>query len=248
MKRILYAGDSPAGGPANYLLAILGTLPVSVTHIPPGVKLELKTLEKKEFDAFILSDYSRADLSHQAEKEIANSVRLLRAGLLMIGGWGSFSGPFGKWNGSLVERLLPVSCLTGDDRRNVCTGLLIEPVKRAFLIKDFSFENAPVICGLNEVRLKPRSKVVLRARVLTNRKGKPLAGRKSYPLLVTSETEGFRTAALMTDLAPHWCGGWVDWGKKRVTLPVKRGITVEVGAEYVRFAALLLRWIARIDA
>lgn len=67
---------------------------------------------------------------------------------------------------------------------------------------------------------------------------------ETFPLLVTGQYGKGRTAALATDAAPHWVGGWVDWGKKRITQKLDNGNSIEVGENYVQFFTQLLRWIA----
>ena len=233
MTRILYAGDSEVGGPANYLLGILKFLKARVTHVPPGKILHSVYLKKK-FDAIILSDFSKAATPPATQKAIAEQVKK-GTGLLMVGGWGSFSGPFGKWQGSLVEKLLPVRCLETDDRMNLPGGAWLIRKERHPAIDHLDFKNPPVICGLNRFRPRGRSRVLLTAR--------SIADGKEFPLLVVSENHGMRTAALATDLAPHWAGGLVDWGRKRLRLPVKGKIQIEVGETYVRFVSSLVKWL-----
>jgi len=230
---ILYAGDSPVGGPANYLLGILKFLEAKVTHIPPGKILKPRFL-KKNYGAIILSDFSRKDLSPVSERLIAEQVKS-GAGLLMVGGWGSFSGPFGKWRGSLIEKLLPVSCLPKDDRRNIWSGLTIVQKAKHPILGNLIFTNPPVLCGLNEVRTKNEGKVILAARTI--------AGAKEYPLLIIDRDPKKRIAAFTTDFAPHWCGGLVDWGSKRKTLKVSDTIQIEVGNNYIRLASSLILWL-----
>ncbi len=246
-KTLLYAGDSPAGGPANYLLAMIATLKgVSLTHIPPGQTLAPSVLEKK-FDGFILSDFSRKDLPAESEKRLAQQVKENGAGLLMVGGWGSFSGPFGKWSGSRVEELLPVACLKKDDRRNISSGMLIREKAKHPMFRGLSFQSSPVLCGLNEVKLKKNALCLLSAVPMKNSKGRVRLAAPEFPLLVVERDPGKHIAALTTDLAPHWCGGWVDWGSKHLKLPVTPAFGVEVGDAYVRFGVSLLRWLIRLS-
>lgn len=242
-KNLLYAGDSPAGGPANYLLAMIGSLKgIRLTHVPPGRPVT-PSLLKKNFHGFILSDYSRRDLSLQAEKSIVRQVREKNAGLLMVGGWGSFSGPFGRWSGSLIEDLLPVKCHKTDDRVNLAEGLLIRETKKHPMFRGLSFDDSPVLIGLNAVQARKGSLTLLEALPMKNRKGKVSVSSKAYPLLVLHGDRLKRTAALTTDLAPHWCGGWVDWGTRRLKLPVTPAFGVEVGHKYAAFGQSLLRWL-----
>ena len=231
--RILYAGDSRAGGSANYLLGVLRFLRAGVTHVPPG-KILSPSYFRRRYDAILLSDFSRKDLPAASERALARQVEK-GAGLLMIGGWASFNGPYGKWGGSLVEKLLPVTCVSGDDRVNLPGGAWIVEKKKHPAFRGLSFKNPPVICGLNQVRPKKNSIVVLKARRLQD--------KKEFPLLVIHRGPRLRTAALATDLAPHWSGGLTDWGPKRRRLPVRGGIQVEVGDRYLRLVSSLLHWL-----
>lgn len=52
-----------------------------------------------------------------------------------------------------------------------------------------------------------------------------------------------RVAAYASDLAPHWCGGLVDWGERTLKLPVAPGIGVQVGDFYARFIVSLVSWL-----
>jgi len=80
-----------------------------------------------------------------------------------------------------------------------------------------------------------------------NQSGNIKLKNKKFPFLVISGGKTGRRAALTTDLAPHWCGGWVDWGKKHVKLPVNEHIAIEVGDAYINFVQALLRWLAAIS-
>lgn len=238
--RILYAGDSPAGGPANYLLGILRYLKADFVHVPPG-KILKESLTKRRFDAFILSDYSRRNVPAASERRVVEQVKS-GSGLLMVGGWASFSGPFGGWRGSLMEKLLPVTCLNRDDRVNFPGGAWILEKRRHAMFRGISFKNPPVICGLNRVRPKKGARVILSAR-RTVRRGGFQTRPMEFPLLIIDSAQ--RIAALTTDLAPHWCGGLVDWGSRRKKLPVTSQIAVEVGERYVDFVSRIVRWLAR---
>lgn len=233
--KVLYAGDSPAGGPANYLLAILRSLRIPFTHIPPSEKLSPR-LMKTFFDAIILSDFSRKNLPQKSEKMILDQISK-GSGLLMVGGWGSFSGPFGKWHGSLIEKILPVQCLNQDDRLNFPGGALMHLERRHLMFGKLSFSNPPVICGMNRVQVKSSGRILLSAKRITD-------GRR-FPLLVVDSNYGKKIAALTTDLAPHWCGGMVDWGNRSVKLPVNSKIFVEVGNSYIGFVSSLIQWLVR---
>ncbi len=245
--RILYAGDSPVGGPANYLLAVLRALRATVRHVPPASMLSPQLLRVR-YDAIIVSDFSSQQTPRISQRAILQQVEA-GTGLLMIGGWGSFSGPLGHWRGSLLETALPVRCLAHDDRVNFPGGAVVIPRDPHPMFRGLSFARPPSICGLNRVQPKSQSRVVLSARqIRTPERPGAKALRitldpRAYPLLVLDGHSRRRIAALTTDVAPHWCGGLVDWGRRRVTLPVAAGIHVEVGDRYVRFLSCLITWL-----
>lgn len=238
--KILYAGDSPLGGPANYLLGVLKFLKADFLHLPPSGTLR-PGLFQKNFDAVLLSDFPKKNLLPASEKLLAQKVRS-GTGFLMVGGWASFSGPFGGWKGSLIEKILPVSCLSRDDRINFPSGAWMAVKQSHPMFRSLSFKNPPVICGLNQIRPRKDGVVLLTAgRIFPQREGR--AGE--HPLLVIDSDPRKRIAALATDLAPHWCGGLLDWGRRRVKIQVKKGIEIEVGDLYVKFVTSLLRWLSR---
>lgn len=232
--KILYAGDSEVGGPANYLLGIIQSLSADWVHIPPSKKLS-HSLFKTRFDVIVLSDFSKKHTPVSSEQAILRQVGR-GSGFLMVGGWGSFSGPFGGWRGTKLESILPVNCLERDDRLNIPGGAHVVLKKRHSIFGSLDFKNPPAICGLNQVRPKKKSSVLLTA--------KRLVDRKEFPLLVIDPDPHKRVAALTTDLAPHWAGGLVDWGRRRLQLQVRRNIQVEVGNLYFKFVVNLIRWLA----
>ncbi len=250
--RVLYAGDSPVGGSVNYLLAVLKKLRATVRHLPPSQTLHPRLLRRR-FDAIILSDFSRDRVPHAAEAAMARQVED-GTGLLMVGGWSSFAGPFGGWRGSRIESLLPVRCLGRDDRKHFPVGALMTPRAHHPMFRSLSFREPPVICGLNRVQPKAHGTVVLAATPLVARWKQATGGvdvrvsPATYPLLVVDSRQHRRAAALATDLAPHWCGGLVDWGHRRVVLPVTGTIRVEVGDRYLQFVSSLVRWLAQAKA
>src|SRR3989338_365414 len=240
--KVLYAGDSPLGGSANYLLGILNFLRADVLHLAPAEILSSQHF-KKQFDVIIFSDYSRDSAPDSSQKIVVEQVQN-GAGFLMIGGWGSFTGLNGSWRNSLIEKLLPVRCLKKDDRRNFSSGALMAQNQKHKMFQSVNFKNAPILCGLNEVSLKKNSMVLLNAKhIHFSNSGLVLKGE--VPLLVVDSNSQDRCAAFTCDIAPHWCGGMVDWGSKRMKLSVNSKIKIEVGDQYVRFFTALIHWLAR---
>lgn len=248
--KILYAGDSWEGGPANYLLGVLKSCEADFLHVPAAIRMSLSILEKK-FDAIILSDYSRALMPDSCQARICELVEQ-GTGLLMIGGWASFSGPFGNWKDSQIEKLLPVQCDASDDRMNIMSGALIIEKQQHPMFAGLNFDPSPVLCGMNKVHPKAEAQVLLSARKIiqdTGPAGKRIhlsLGTEEHPLFVIRDDK-IRTAALATDVAPHWCGGLVDWGEFHQKLRINPKIEVEVGNRYIQFLTSLLFWLSRTD-
>ncbi len=239
-REIFYAGDGSAFGPARYLLAILKSAGVKAFHVPPGQAIK-KTDLRRSFDAYIFSDYSYCKLPSECEKLIAQHIKN-GAGLLMVGGWGSFSGPFGGWRGSAIETLLPVKCLAGDDRYHFPSGFWIQPAAEHKLLKGLSWNQPPVICGLNKVKVRKTSRTILSADELVRKSASLASISVPHPLLVVDGDPQNRRAAFLTDFAPHWAAGFLDWGAI-VKIKSPDFGEVQVGSYYLQFGVSLVRWL-----
>ncbi len=246
--KILYCGDGPVDGAARYLLGCIKSAGFSTTHLPPARRLAPSAL-KRRYDLIILSDMPAAQVPAAAQREIVKQVES-GTGLLMVGGWASFSGPFGGWKGTPVEALLPVRCLGRDDRTNFPAGALVLPAREHEITAGLSFDAAPAVCGLNRVLLKPSSRVLVNAvpvvqRPLPTGARLLLLSSDPLPLLVVDASADRRVAAFTSDFAPHWSGGLVDWGPRTTRIVVKGPVSIEVGTSYVAFVKSLLGWLGR---
>ncbi|MSR76636.1 MAG: hypothetical protein EXS63_00185 [Candidatus Omnitrophica bacterium] len=241
--RVFYAGDSPADGPARYLLGILKHLKAEVTHLPPGNQLTPDLL-RSDFDLYIFSDFSYRDFLKPSEQILIKKVAQ-GAGFLMVGGWGSFAGPFGGWHNSAIESLLPVTCLNRDDRQNFPGGALVLPATSHKILKGISFAKPAAICGVNQVRLKSHAQVLLNAKAINYRNGNVFLNSAVTPLLAVGGTFHPRIAAFMTDFAPHWSAGFIDWGTRVKRIKIQEKIEIQVGNLYVQFISQLLSWLAK---
>jgi uncharacterized membrane protein len=163
-------------------------------------------------------------------------------GLLMIGGWGSFFG--GGYRGTVIEDLLPVEIKGSDDRINCSSGLRLYPCGGDPVLKGLPFERGPVICGLNEVKPRRGAKTLAKCYPLLFGKTREVAlANKGFPALILDDSGPARRGVLATDLAPHWAGGLLDWGKKRVRVRVPgRTFSIEVGDAYIRLIGNLIGW------
>lgn len=66
------------------------------------------------------------------------------------------------------------------------------------------------------------------------------------PMLAIGNYGEGRTAAFASDVAPHWVGGFVDWGPGRVTESIDNDQEfIEVGENYAKFWRNLVNWTAQ---
>lgn len=241
VPRVLYLGDLK-GTSARYLVGAFAHLGFphlhhDATQAPPAALLR----GRHDWDVIILSDYSRERLG-EGDAQVDRLVRDTGVGLIMLGGWSSFTGLNGGYRGSAVAGALPVRLSESDDRRNLPTGLVLWPTAPHAVTDGLSFRRPPVVMGCNAVVPRSSASVVMSAWELRCRgRGKTpsIELGTARPMLVVGEAGKGRTAAFMTDLAPHWCGGMVDWGRSRV-----QAGDAEVGDLYIEFIRRLVTWTA----
>ncbi|MEA1996485.1 MAG: glutamine amidotransferase, partial [Gemmatimonadota bacterium] len=149
----------------------------------------------------------------------------------------------GEYHEGPVADLLPVKCKDSDDRVNWCQGVVPKVVSEHASIKELPLDKPPVFCGFNETGLREGAEPVLSACLLEIRGGSLAYTGREYPLLVFGKSGKGTTCALTTDLAPHWVGGWVDWGPERVAAQARGGETVEVGNWYAKFITQLVSFL-----
>lgn len=242
--RVLYLGDGTLSTSARYLAGVLTHDHIPFDHVPTHRRFTGAAL-RRPYTLFILSDYPSRNLPKAVQKEIVQKVKEGR-GLLMIGGWSSFTGVDGDYWGTPIGKILPVVLSRRDDRMNMAGGAVVYSKRRHPLLKGLSFRRSPVIAGFNRLTSKVSSEVILQTRKIVPSYPKIALEKKSYPLLVLSRYGKGKVAALATDVAPHWVGSWVDWGKGRVKVKVLKGVKIEVGESYVRFLGHLVRFLQPI--
>jgi uncharacterized membrane protein len=227
--KIAYLGDN-AGTSAEYLKDVLTELEHPFQHVDSQ---EFADQLDEQYDVYILSDYP-ANLLHEAICQ--KIIKQVSAGkrLIMIGGWDSFNGRGKNYSGHLIASILPVTLQEEDDRVNSPQGMLLEKEPSFTSDLPIDWTHPPVICGYNAVEAKANAKIPVWIRPI-NYDGKTLTLLEKQPLVLTQSVDQGITVACATDLAPHWCGGLVDWGSERRTLN-----HVEVGDMYINFIRLLL--------
>ena len=241
----LYFGDDDMTRAAAYLCGIMTHYDIPFARVdssqsPPN------DLGKTHYDAFIISDYPREKFKPGQMETICEAVKN-GAGLVMFGGWESYYGRLGEYHKTVLADALPVNMLDHDDRRNLPQGVLLSPLKSHPILDGLPWETPPFVGGLNLLTTKPGAEVLLSGLPLAiraNGSGFDFATEaKTYPMLVVGQYGRGRTVALATDVAPHWVGGFVDWGKKRITPQLPNGGFVEIGDDYAKFFAQLLHWV-----
>jgi uncharacterized membrane protein len=237
-KEVLYCGDATLETGACYLGAVMTLAKIGFDYVPMDDPFPEQMLENK-YRLIILSDYPSRNFPPGAMKKMAGKVQE-GTSLLMIGGWESFHGLIGGYQTSDLVPVLPVECLSEDDRVNWCQGLIPEVVAPHPILQGLPWDEPPMVCGCNRVKPKKEATVVLGLRKLLIKNRKLAMDKEILPLLVLGQYGQGKTGAVTTDFAPHWVGGMVDWGTERITAQAVGGRKVEVGNLYVSFIRSIL--------
>ncbi|MEQ8786019.1 MAG: glutamine amidotransferase [Pirellulaceae bacterium] len=245
-RSILYLGDTALDNAAAYLAGLLHHYDLPADYAPSSQKADAALLDA-ERRCFILSDYPSAMLDPALQARLLAQVRQ-GAGLLMCGGWESFHGSGGDWDGTPIGDALPVEISSLDDRVNCDRPVLICRTVDHPTVADLPWDQRPpVIGGYNRVTPADGATVVLEAQSFDVRRDGDafqFTPERRDPLLVVGALGQGRVAALMTDVAPHWVGPLVDWGPDRITAQAPGAGEIEVGCDYAQFLHQLVRWTA----
>ena len=206
------------------------------------------SLLANNYAAIVISDWPADNFSEQQLKTIAEKVHA-GMGLLMIGGWESFTGVNRGYTDTVLKEVLPVVMQATDDRVNCYQVCLIEKTTEHKIAASLPFDkNPPCIGGFNRLVAKPGTTVVLSSRRFSvscsQNKFTFTPAEKTEPLLVVGCYGKGRVAAFATDVAPHWVGGLVDWGDRRITAQAPGANEVEVGNWYAELLANMVGWTA----
>ncbi len=240
---ILYLGDTALSGAAGYLAGLMTSYGWTYDYVPSDQAITPEAIAGRRL--FVISDYPAKLFPAAAQQRLVDAVRA-GAGLGMIGGWESFCGLGGDWAGTAVGDALPVVIATSDDRVNCDQPALAVRVAEHAIVADLPWdERPPTIGGFNRFLPKAGATTLLELhRFAARRAGAAMdfSLRDRHPLLVVGTHGAGRTAAFATDLAPHWVGGFVDWGDTRVTATAPGSWGIEVGDGYAAFVRNLLGW------
>jgi len=247
-KSILYLGDTTLKEAGSYLAGVMSHHNISFDYLPSDQRF-VDSLLNNKYQAVIISDYPAENFSTEQINTVVEQVAA-GLGLLMIGGWESFTGAKGQYADTKLSRVLPVIMQSKDDRVNCFAPCLAEKVKEHEILGSLPFEeNTPSINGFNRLKSKPDSNTILLARRFkasyVNGNFTVTSLEDPDPLLVVSSYKQGRVCAFATDVAPHWVGGLVDWGNSRVKAQGPGANPIEVGNWYAALLANMINWTAR---
>lgn len=230
---------------ASYLAGVMSYYNLDFDYVSSDKKFSDSLLDK-DHCLLILSDYPASNFSSKQAKVLVDKIQN-GMGLLMIGGWESFTGAGGDYHHTPFAKALPVVMQDRDDRVNFSSSCLVLKEKNHEIVDSLPFhQNIPVIGGLNAFDAKRGADVLLSGvefKARRNGMSIDFKERRSYPLLVLGNHGLGRTAAFASDVAPHWVGPFVDWGDERIKARADGSLTIEVGDWYAEFFANLLKWL-----
>ncbi len=178
-----------------------------------AARCDVVVLSDCEQEVLVLYPWERFMDSPMGPNRLESIREFVRngGGLIMIGGWESFTGRrgVGNWGDTPVEEALPVECLdVNDDRRESPQGVHIQTlVSDHPVTAGLDWESCPVFTGYNRIMAKPEATV--------------LAKVKEYndPFIVVQRFGKGRSMAFASDISPHWGAGfqrWKNYGKSFV--------------------------------
>jgi uncharacterized membrane protein len=193
---------------------------IEVVHMANEVAISEfpRTVEGlQEYDVIILSDIEQEILSlYQfwipgTAQPTANRLKAIReftrqgGGLLMVGGWSSFSGRYGTaaYYDTPVEEALPVNCLPGiDDRLETPEGAYVNvQVDSHPVIDNIPWEDSPPFAGFNKIIPKEGSQVLATIG----------QGEDENPFIIVWQFGEGRSMAFASDCSPHWATYFQPW-------------------------------------
>ncbi len=149
--------------------------------------------DKEEFGKRIITFPDRTRLTMEAVRS--------GKGLMMLGGWYSFTGEVGKggWGRTPLRDILPVKCLATEDLVESTEGYYPEITEEGAAHFNKPFEDFPPILGYNETLPVPEGQVLMRVK------------ETGHPLVAVRQVGKGKVLAYTSDPAPHWGLNFVYW-------------------------------------
>ncbi len=191
---------------AGVFLAALGNAGIAVDYIRAhemSARFPKTRADLDRYNVVILSDigsnsFLLCDETFLRSERTVNRLALLGeyvqggGGLLMIGGYMSFSGIDGRarYHATPLAAVLPVTMHDRDDRIEVPEGLTATFPNPTHPVLGGTPAEWPILLGYNQLKAKPGATVV--------------AQHGDDPLLVVNQAGKGRCVAFASDVAPHW--------------------------------------------
>ena len=189
-----------AGFAVTYIRAheVSGRFPTTMDEL---TEYDVVVLSDIGANSFLLTDdvFLRSEASVNRLSLLCDYVRR-GGGLLMVGGYMSFSGIDGRarFGMSPLAEVLPVTMLAHDDRIEKPEGVSAHVELADHPVLGGTPSQWPLLLGYNRTVAKEESTVVVRG--------------GEDPLLVVGEVGSGRTVAFASDFAPHWAPPeFVEW-------------------------------------
>lgn len=245
---ILYCGDTTLREAGSYLAGVMAYFSIPFDYLASDQGFDDPFL-LRAYRGIILSDYPAKNFTRDQLLKLVEQVRQ-GMGLLMIGGWASFTGANREYTDAPLREMLPVIMQEHDDRVNSWQPCVIEQEKVHAIVDDLPFDRcSPSVGGFNRFQAKAGAETILTVRQIgvSRKEGKLFFNPSTHsdPLLVIGQFGSGRVAAFASDVAPHWVGGLVDWGDGRITVRAEGGNPREVGNWYATFFGNLIRWVIK---
>ncbi|HPY78221.1 MAG TPA: glutamine amidotransferase, partial [Anaerohalosphaeraceae bacterium] len=162
-KSVLYLGDTGLREAASYLAGVMTHYQIGFDYVSSSEKFDSGWLSR-DYRAIVLSDYPAGNFTGDQLQILAQKVQN-GLGLLMIGGWESFSGLGGGYTHTPLKEVLPVVMQDGDDRVNSSSPCLIEKNMDHPILEGLPFEEEVTgVGGYNIFRAKEDSRTLLSLR------------------------------------------------------------------------------------
>ena len=162
-KMILYCGDTALAEAGSYLAGVMSHFSIPFDYLASNRRFDDAFLSRA-YGGIILSDYPAGNFTPGQLAKLAEKARQ-GMGLLMIGGWASFTGANREYTETALREVLPVIMEEQDDRVNSWQPCVIEKKKDHAIVDGLPFDGfTPSVGGFNRLQAKPGSETILTAR------------------------------------------------------------------------------------
>lgn len=246
-KKALYLGDTSLQTAAAYLAAVMKFHEIAFDYVDSDTAFDDALLER-DYSVVIISDYAASQFTQSQQQALMDRVRTKGLGLLMIGGWETHVGLGGDYHQSLLAEILPIQMQDADDRVNSYAPCMVRLEAEHVIVNGLPFQShAPAINGYNKFIAKDHATTLLSVKRYATAFNDDFVFNEvgTDPLLVVAEVGAGRVANYAGDVAPHWAGGFVDWGDQRHALQAEGAGDVEIGNWYIQFFGNIITWLAK---